>query len=163
MRLFLAQSATLDDYGALQARFAAALTGRWRSESSLHATVLFLGDRFAPEQVIVTVSAVAPRLDTAVISGVERFSHNHIFYAAAEHPSLCRAHAALARALGMTPHTAYTPHITLMRYKQVDIDAFTSAQQAIREHTLGHIGGPLLLMRSTLTPNGAVYDVIHQF
>ena len=163
MRLFLAQSATLYDYGTLQARFSAALTGRWRPESSLHATVLFLGQRFAQEEVIAAVSAAVPPLEGADVIGVERFGHNRIFYGAAAHPSLCRAHADLSRRFGMTPHPVYTPHVTLMRYKRLDETAYETARQQIEGVILGRIEGPLLLMRSTLTPQGAVYDVLHQF
>jgi len=163
MRLFLAQSATLDDYPALQQRFAAAFTGRWRTWGSLHATVLFLGDRFTPETAVSTVSAAVPVLEEAVIRGVALFPHNRIFYAAAEHPSLCRAHAELSRAFGMAPRAAYTPHITLMRYKTLDTAAFETAREPLQGLPLGRVEGPLLLMRSTLTPGGAVYDVVHQF
>lgn len=161
MRLFLAQAATLDDYKGVQARFSPCLEGRWRTESSLHATVLFLGERFSMAEVIATVSALTLQLDDAPIEGVGLFEPNRIFYAAAAHPTLLETYRVLCHAFGIQRRDLYTPHVTLMRCKKIDIPCLRA--KIITRQRLGIIAGPLLLMRSTLTPDGAVYEVLHRF
>lgn len=163
MRLFLAQSAELEDYAALRERFAPCLEGRWRAETSLHATLLFLGERFAPRDIIETVEQSACTLEDAAIVGVSRFGHNRIFYAASDHPSLVEANATLSRAFGLTVPRRYVPHVTLMRFKAIDELCFEAACRALGDTVLGRIDGPLKLMQSTLTPEGAVYELVHQF
>jgi 2'-5' RNA ligase len=163
MRLFLAQSAVLDDYSALQARFDPCIKGRWRTESSLHATVLFLGKRFTPEQIISVVSKCSFTLSDAPLAGVGRFAHNRIFYAAAVHPSLIETYHILSEAFEMAHSRPYIPHITLMRYKAIDAVCFENACETLGDRRLGTVGGPLTLMKSTLTPEGAVYEPVHQF
>jgi 2'-5' RNA ligase len=163
MRLFLAQSAVLNDYTALQTRFSPCVQGRWRMETSLHATVLFLGERYDVSQAVETVSSLAYSLQNAPIIGVGLFEHNRIFYAAAEHPTLIETHAKLSGAFGMAPHRSYIPHVTLMRCKTIDTGCFESAQTAFAKIKIGSISGPLTLMKSTLTPLGAVYEPLYQF
>jgi 2'-5' RNA ligase len=163
MRLFLAQSAAPDDYSALQARFDPCIKGRWRTESSLHATVLFLGKRFTQEEIITTVSQCDYTLEDAVLNGVGRFAHNRIFYAAAVHPTLVETYHTLSEAFAMAHSRPYLPHITLMRYKAIDTVCFEHACDALGGLRLGTVGGPLKLMKSTLTPEGAVYELVHQF
>jgi 2'-5' RNA ligase len=163
MRLFLAQSAALDDYSALQARFDPCIKGRWRTETSLHATVLFLGKRFEAEEIITTVSKCSYALKDAPLAGVGRFAHNRIFYAAAVHPTLVETYHTLSEAFSMAHSRPYLPHITLMRYKAIDTVCFENKCEKLGERRLGTVGGPLKLIKSTLTPEGAVYKTIYEF
>ena len=57
----------------------------------------------------------------------------------------------------------YVPHVTLMRYKRLDTACFETEAGLLAQRTLGRIGGPLKLMKSTLTPGGAVYEPVYQF
>jgi len=163
MRLFLAQSASLDDYRALQERFDPCIKGRWRTEDSLHATVLFLGKRFTKEEIIATVSQCDFALEDAVLGGVGRFAHNRIFYAAAVHPTLVETYHVLAEAFAMEHGRPYVPHITLMRYKAIDTVCFENECEKPGDRRLGTIGGALKLMKSTLTPEGAIYETVYKF
>ncbi|WP_345987430.1 hypothetical protein WCX18_09925 [Sulfurimonas sp. HSL1-2] len=163
MRLFLAQTATLFDYTGIRDAFAPCIEGRWRPEASLHATLLFLGDRFSPEQVIETVRNCDLSLSNAYIKGIDRFAHNRILYAASDHPTLVAGHHLLSHAFAMTPHRRYVPHVTLMRYKKIDIGCFEGEKMNTEAVVAGKLEGNLKLMRSTLTPSGAVYDTLHQF
>ena len=163
MRLFLAQSATLYDYAGLQADFSPCLRGHWRPASSLHATVLYLGDRFAPEQIIETVSDCDYVLGDAFLKGVGRFARNRIFYAASDHPTLRKSHRVLSAAFALEYQRHYRAHVTLMRYKRIDVDCFEKEKTEIEAIVAGKLQGGLKLMRSTLTPAGAVYDVLYRF
>ncbi|MHC3995298.1 2'-5' RNA ligase family protein [Thiomicrolovo sp. ZZH C-3] len=163
MRLFLAQTAALYDYPGLQAALAPCIQGRWRPESSLHATLLFLGDRYTPDTVIETVRRCNPPMADAYIKGIGRFSHNRILYAASEHPTLVEGHRLLSSAFAMPPHRHYAPHVTLMRYKKIDTDCFEKEKTTVQTVIAGKIAGGLKLMRSTLTPAGAVYDTLYTF
>ncbi|WP_345972272.1 2'-5' RNA ligase family protein [Sulfurimonas diazotrophicus] len=163
MRLFLAQAATLYDYPGIQAAFTPCMQGRWRPESSLHATLLFLGDRFPPERVIDLVRRCDLPMADAYIKGIERFSHNRILYAASEHPTLVEGHRMLSSAFEMQPHGHYIPHVTLMRYKKIETACFEKEKTTAEAVIAGKIEGGLKLMRSTLTPAGAVYDTLYAF
>lgn len=163
MRFFLAQSATLFDYPGLQADLSPCLRGHWRTASSLHATVLFLGDRFTRERIIDAVSSCDYRLDDAFIRGVDRFAHNRIFHAAAEHPTLIQTHRLLSAAFGIPPQHRYKTHVTLMRYKKIDVACFEKEKTALEAVVAGKLHGGLTLMQSTTTPSGAVYETVHRF
>jgi len=163
LRLFLAQRAFIDDYETLRADFAPCLEGRWRTPESLHATALFLGDRFEPERIVRTVASLALDLDDAPIEGTDRFTHNRIFYAGADHPSLASTSRRLAEAFGLTPRRRFVTHVTLMRYKQIDPDCFERKKTAWEHRKIGTVSGPLILMKSTLLPTGAVYEPLHIF
>ena len=55
------------------------------------------------------------------------------------------------------------PHVTLMRYKSIDVACFEAECIHNEGMVLGKLGGPLKLMKSTLTPEGAVYETVHTF
>jgi 2'-5' RNA ligase len=163
MRLFLAQSATLYDYTGLQADFSPCMRGHWRTASSLHATVLYLGYRFRPREIVATVSECDYHLEEAFIKGVDRFAHNRIFYAAADHPTLIQTHRRLSAAFALKHERNYKPHVTLMRYRRIDIGCFEKEKTELEAIVSGKFEGGLKLMRSTLTPSGAVYETLYQF
>lgn len=163
MRFFLAQSATLYDYAGLQADFSPCLAGHWRTAASLHATVLYLGDRFTPEQIVETVSYCDYLLEDAFIKGVGRFARNRIFYAASDHPTLIQTHRLLSAAFAMKHQRHYRAHVTLMRYKRIDPGCFEKEKTEVEAVVAGKLRGALKLMRSTLTPAGAVYETVYTF
>lgn len=163
MRLFLAQAATLFDYPGVQEQFSPCLRGHWRLASSLHATVLFFGERFSTEEIIEKVAACGIVPGSAFIKGLGRFDHNRIFYAAAEHPVLAEGYRQLSAVFDMPPQRPYIPHVTLMRYRRIDIGCYEKARMAAEEIIAGKLEGPLRLMGSQLTPAGAVYRTLHQF
>jgi len=163
MRLFLAQSAEIFDYGFLQESLSKCFFGHWRTQDSLHATVLFLGNRFPEATVIDTVTSVPYVLESAPIRNLDVFEHNRILYAASEHPTLVQTYNTLGKALGMEEKRAYIPHVTLMRYKYFDRPCFEKNGTDLEGRVIGRLSGPLQLMKSTLTPEGAVYELVHQF
>jgi 2'-5' RNA ligase len=163
MRLFLAQRAFIKDLDGLQRQLSPCLKGRWRTTESLHATVLFLGERYTPDSVIETVSQCSFTLEDALIKGIGRFAHNRILYAAALHPTLLQTYHRLSHAFGITHQHNFTPHITLMRYKEIDEHCFDVETAALEGKRLGELAGPLQLMQSTLTPQGAVYETLYRF
>ena len=163
MRLFLAQPASLEAYALLRRRFSPCLEGRWRTETSLHATVLFLGERFAPDEVVRRVRDCDWHLDDAPLAGFGTFERNRIFYARCDHPTLVAAHGALRRAFGMPPDGVYLPHVTLMRYKRLDAACVKAENAWNNSLIIGKAAGPMQLMKSTLTPEGAVYETLYAF
>ena len=163
MRLFLAQSAVIDAYASLRHTLDTCVKGRWRSAASLHATVLFTGERFPAEEIIERVRTLDIALGSAAIEGIGRFVRNRILYASARHPALIEAHSKIAEALGMPVQSPYTVHVTLMRYKTMDTECFDAQSASLRGKRLGSIGGPLKLMKSVLTPDGARYETLYRF
>jgi len=163
MRLFLAQPATLYDYAGLQEDFSPCISGHWRTAPFLHATVLFLGDRFVPERIIDTVSAGDYRLEDAFIRGVDRFAHNRIFYAASEHPAMVETYHRLSEMFSLRHGRPFIPHVTLMRYKRIDVGCFEKEKTELEGIVAGKLEGGLKLMKSTLTPAGAVYETLYRF
>ena len=163
MRLFLAQAATLYDYPGIKDRFSPCLQGHWRPASSLHATVLFFGERFSSEAIIEKIAASKIEVGTAFIKGVGRFERNRIFYAAANHPALAEGYRQLSALFAMPSQHPYIPHVTLMRYRHIDIGCYEKAQTASEAIIAGKLEGALRLMTSQPTPAGAVYKTLHQF
>ncbi len=163
MRYFLAQSATLFDFRGLQEEIGHCFEGHWRTEHSLHATVLFLGNHFERDTIIRTVKAQPYRLERAHMAGIGRFGHNRILYAQTDHPTLVETHLALSRAFAMHASKDYVPHVTLMRYKSVENGCYRAHNTLYQGTLLGNVEGPLKLMGSTLTPQGAVYETLYEF
>lgn len=163
MRLFLAQSATLYEYEDLQASLSHCFVGRWRTPASLHATVLFLGGRLAADEIITAVKATRYTLDDAPLDYLGLFQRNRILYAGSEHPSLTDTHQKLSKMLEVAPQHHFVPHVTLMRYKETDLACFTTQQNRYADTTIGRLEGPLRLLKSTLTPEGAVYETLYSF
>lgn len=163
MRLFLAQRAFMTDLDGLQRQLSPCVKGRWRSAESLHATVLFLGERYTPDSVIETVLQCSFTLEDTPIEGIGRFAHNRILYAAALHPTLLQTYHRLSHAFGITHQRDFIPHVTLMRYKEIDERCFDRERETLDSYRLGELSGPLLLMQSTLTPQGAVYETLYSF
>jgi len=163
MRLFLAQSASLADEEGMQTAFSTCLKGRWRTAPSLHATLLFLGETFAPERIVDLLSSHSWILEDAPLAGVGLFERNRIFYAAGTHPSLLLARRQVMRKLEMPPETDPVVHVTLMRYKQIDFPCFSAQAQRLQGSRIGMMHGPMRLFRSRLSPGGAAYEVLHTF
>jgi len=163
MRYFLAQKAHIYDYRGLVESASPCLKGHWRTEHSLHATVLFLGEDFTEEEILQRVAACDYELKHGTVTGLGRFQHNRIFYAGADHPGLIEAHRRLSGAFDMRPSRHYVGHVTLMRYKNIDTACFDAAHAQFDGALLGKISGPLILMKSITTPDGAVYEEIHHF
>ena len=163
MRLFFAQRASLKGYEEFRTHFGTCFEGRWRPLHSLHATALFLGDGYDPVEVIERASILAVGLEDVPLDGFGRFERNRIFYARAEHPTLEKVHRRLCDAFGLPQSRIFIPHVTLMRYRKVSADCLRQAESAWRHVPFGQIHGPLLLMKSTLQPTGAVYETLHIF
>ena len=163
MRYFLAQSALFYDYRGLKESFSPCVRGHWRTEHFLHATVLFLGDQFTEAAIIEAVNACEFTLKDAVLQGLGRFQQNRILYVESDHPTLIETHRALSKAFRVYPGRHFVPHVTLMRYKSIDVACFEAECIHNEGMVLGKLGGPLKLMKSTLTPEGAVYETVHTF
>lgn len=165
MRLFLAQQASLYDYEGIKNGFAPCLEGRWRISESLHATLLFLGERPDPKPIITQLSDTVFELDSRELTSFGLFERRRIFYAAGEHPMLLHCRKQAAAALGIKPDDDPVVHVTLMRYKVIDRECCAHARETFPVESLpvGKMHGPVTLYRSILTPKGAVYEPIHTF
>lgn len=125
--------------------------------------MLFTGERFDADAIISTVSALHLHPTDAAITGIDRFARNRILFAGASAPGLARDHQRVAEALGTLPDTPYVPHVTLMRYKHIDLPCFEARQALFEGENIGTIDGPLRLMNSVPGPRGAVYETLYVF
>jgi len=162
-RLFLAVPAVLDAYGVLQERFAPLTEGRWLPVGQLHLTLLFLGDRFAAEEVIARVDGVAPSFTPSALQGLGYFKRNGILFARSVNPSLADLHRRLSAAFEF-PWRPLEPHVTLQRVKRLQRSReFYAALREFDETPLGVLEPTVRLYDSALHPEGARYRVLKEW
>lgn len=160
MRLFLAlelPGPALDQLQRLQGSLKKYGRGKFVPRQNLHLTMVFLGDA-EPEAVLQALAGISAHRQTLLLTGLGRFGD--LVYAAARNTSaLCQLQQSLTHALSAAGFSledrSFLPHITLCR-------KYAGSPPQIP--ALGTLGGArLVLMRSELQPNGAVYTVLHRF
>lgn len=157
-RLFLAIPVRLYGYEQIRNDFSPLLQGRWRDEATLHVTLAFLGSRFSEEEVIETVQTLERSFELSELIRFDYFSASRVFVALTENPSLQRFYDRLVPALNLEAQLL-RPHVTLMRVKGFsDAEAFARKISAPPEHPIGVMEPSLILYRSLLLPQGAVYE-----
>ncbi len=162
---------------AEQARFRnAAADGRWTRPEGIHLTMKFLGE--VPDDQVVRIKRALAGIGrfepfTVQVKGFGFFpdaQRPHVFYAGIDAPPrlaqlAARVEAALAP-LGFPPEKrAFSPHLTLVRFK-------VSRQQPRLQSLLAERGDTSLgefdvseffLWESKLTPQGAQYRKVARF
>ena len=164
MRLFLGSFATIYDYEAIRQDFSM-LKARWTPQENIHLTYLFLGDKFSPKSIIQKLHDIEYPIKDIPLSGLGTFGKPpHILYTKAQDQALHQLHTEITRRLDIIPDKLFIPHITLARIKRVeDMSAFRKMVDSYKEKVLGEMQTELQLIKSTLTPEGAKYEILHHF
>lgn len=148
----------------------------WVAQNNIHLTARFLGD--TDEKQLPELKLLIDRV--AVNSSTTQFTLDKI----GAFPDLKRPRviwAGLAgdtsplrsiaeelerrvRELGFAPETkSFKPHLTLGRVKDPNgIEALMGAVQQVRVNTIPVVFDRIVLFKSTLTPQGAVYEILHE-
>jgi RNA 2',3'-cyclic 3'-phosphodiesterase len=183
MRLFVAielsdgvRAALAREQGRLRALCSRNRDVRWTAPESLHLTLKFLG-----ETPVERVPAVIAALEA--LRGFEAFElapngfgffpearHPHVFWAGFDAPPALgelarRVDAALAR-LGFAPENrAFTPHLTLARFRAPRADpALLKAVETPTSTSLGRFKvDEYFLFESQLLPGGAEHKKLARF
>lgn len=162
-RLFLAIPVRLYDYPKIQHDFGPLLHGRWRSEEGLHVTIAFLGNTYQAETVIHVLKGLDASFDRSLLDGWDYFSNSRVFVATTQNPSLQALYERLAVLLNLEPSTLH-PHATLMRVKRLnEPEPFFERLKMPPSETIGHLLPKLILYRSILRPDGALYHPLHEW
>lgn len=162
-RLFIAIAVTLYDYDALRRQFDPLVEGKWREESTLHCTLAFLGEQFAPEEVIHRLETVAWKWELSKLEGWGYFDSSRVFVLTTRNSSLQSLRECIEKALEL-PHETLNPHVTLMRVKRLrDADTFRNTVQSPSSSPLGQLQQKVGLYQSTLLENGARYELLYEW
>lgn len=166
MRLFIGRSAAIHNYPALQAAFNPCLKGRWTPPQNLHLTLIFIGEAHAPQRVIERLGDITFPAGPLTLAGAGSFGRpvNVFFARCALTPELKTLEKTVRDRLGIVSDKPFSPHVTLMRPKVFkEPDRFNEALGEWRDKPLGECAGPWKLYKSTLRPEGPVYEVLHVF
>ena len=162
-RLFIAVPVTLYDYSDIRSQFDPLLSGRWRDEATLHCTLAFLGDHFTYQEVIRRINETPLEFIPNELSGWEYFSNSRVFVLTTVNPSLQTLRDRLETALAL-PCEILVPHVTLMRVKRLnDLDTFEKKIQSSPLVSLGRLQPKIVLYQSTVLPQGARYETVHEW
>lgn len=160
MRLFLAlelPGSALDQLQQLQDRLRQQAGGRFVPRRNLHLTLAFLGQA-DPEAVLRALADIAPPRQLLSVTELGTFD-DQIYAAVQNTAALQTLHSTLTHALTTAGFAldarTFLPHITLCRKYAGKLP------QTATPLTLE--GGRLVLMRSVLQPEGAVYTILHRF
>lgn len=166
MRLFIGRSAHLSQYGALQAAFNPCLKGRWTPPENLHLTLIFLGEAYTPQRAVELLNGVDFCADALPLRGAGSFGRpaNLFFARCALTPGLKTLEKTVRDRLGIMSDKPFLPHVTLMRPKVFrEPGLYASTLEQWRDKPLGECAGAWKLYKSTLRPEGPVYEVLHVF
>lgn len=147
---------------------------RWVAPQNLHITLRFIGevDEDVAEDLVRGLSQVRADPFAVTIKGVGTFGHPpHALWAGVEDEpqgALAQLHANVESALvreGLEPeHRKYTPHVTLARFRKVNMSRvarFMESSGALALEPFEATG--FTLFQSHLRPEGAEYERITQF
>lgn len=162
-------------YKKIKADFKNAVTGKWVEEKNLHITYKFLGD-IEEEKIADIKEALNAKIDKVlpceIFSGrpsAFNLKNPRILFLTADDRSgiLNELYSFCEKSLsklGFAPETKpFNPHITLMRIKSADQNAFGELMEKYKN--IDNKTGPqteirLSLIESVLSPSGPVYKVI---
>lgn len=146
---------------------------RWQREDQLHLTIRFIGevDGHTARDVAAALAALRhPAFDVALHTvgvSANRGKPDALWAGLAPEAPLKLLHNKVDQALvriGIAPEPrTYWPHITLarLRGRVGGLDVFLAGAGGLR--TPPFIIDSLCLYRSTLTPDGSVYDIIERY
>lgn len=162
-RLFLAIPVRLYDYSAIRNAFEPLLRGRWRDETTLHATIAFLGERYDSREIQAKVEGMEWNFEVTEFHRFDYFSRSRVFVATTHNPSLQTMRERLEKRLNL-PSDLIHPHATLMRVKTItDPAAFNAHLQRVSAKPIGRLEPRVALYQSRLLPEGARYTVLKEW
>lgn len=148
------------------------LAASFSKPEQLHLTLLFLGEK-DEEQVQRIQTAISqlkfPPFKLAV-QAAGFFPDDHrinVFWAGAESKGgeLLGLHQEVCKLLGLAPETRFSGHVTLARIKAPrNLDGLRRLKQSLETRVFGEFTvEKVVLKKSTLTPEGAVYEDLNTF
>lgn len=158
MRLFIASSITLDNYGSIQEDFKGIIEGKCVEEENLHLTWVFLGDLKDAQPIVDKMQNITPLESEVSITELGYFGRPpRVFFAKAEEKLLYEKAKEFKKA-GFDLYR-FKPHITLCRIKKINnYKAYKEILKNYREKVLGITKPEIALYQSTLTSEGAHYQ-----
>ncbi len=160
-RFFLAMPVTLFDYESLRTDFEHIVHGRWVAQPNLHLTLQFFAQSYEKEFLLKTLDTLHLQAKSSELKGLALLNHSRILYAKTQNSSLFCLHEKIQDAFGLCDTQEFTPHVTLMRIKNVPHDELLQKRLLQYEkNVVGKVHGEIFLMQSHLNPEGARYSVI---
>jgi 2'-5' RNA ligase len=158
MRLFIASPVQLDHYDTLKADFSTSIVGKWPIEKNLHLTWVFLGETMQADEIVQKLRSIPPPISPVPLVSLALFTRRRsILYAEVNRSALKETvHTLQSAGFAMQ---RFTPHITLCRIKKVtDRRKLERSIEYYRGEELGVLLPTIHLYRSTLTPDGPIYE-----
>jgi len=167
MRLFLGTFAKIYEYEKFQKEFNKHFDGNWTKEENLHTTIKFIGDIDDVTPIKEALSNITYlRYKRVEFNDLELFEiPNKILYCTTKSQELESLHNEVLNRLNFLDLESkeFIPHITLLRIKQIKDDSYKEYLKSFEDRKVGYLKLKLVLVKSTLTSNGPIYEIIEEF
>ena len=149
----------LDNFEAFKKRYAD-LYARWTGESNLHLTYAFFPEEQDPRKLLELLRMLPLEEKEVSICGLGHFGKK-VLYARVDDETIHRNRAKIDAVLSGV-HEDFDPHVTLARIKSYDEALIARIIAENETVVLGRLESSIHLIKSTLTSQGAVYEVIDE-
>lgn len=162
-RLFIAIPAKIEKFQSLKRELEHLVEGKYSLEEQLHLTVVFLGDQFSEEMISANLESVDLTFERSPIMGMGYFNQSKVLVGLCQNDSIKALRERICQALKAECRGDYHLHVTLMRVKKIlDIEKFQKLTDDV-ENPIGSLESKLILYRSHLSSEGALYVPLREF
>ena len=157
MRLFIGSFAKLDSYESLKQEFSA-LKLTWVKEENLHLTYAFFPDEQDAKLLLEGLKELPLEHKALEIKGMSTFGEK-ILYAKVDDETVHKNYKLIHEKFS-GEIKRFDPHVTLARIKTQESTLIQQALSQVKSKHLGTLCLEILLIQSTLTPQGSIYKVL---
>ena len=163
MRLFLGSFAKIENLKSIKRDFKDCIDANWVKEKNIHLTYLFLGEVEKPNEIVEKLDNIFYEKKSLNIRSLGLFFPK-ILYAKINDKRVFKLHQEICKRLDIKPDKPFVPHITLARIKKIKIrQKLFDKINFYKDKKVGVMNLDLALIKSTLTSNGAKYEIIKEF
>ncbi len=157
MRLFIGSYARIRSYETVQDDFSA-MKATWVAPDNLHLTYAFFPKVSDPAPLLKTLHSLPLKKASPPLRGLGSFDDT-ILYAGIDSETVAFNARLIRQAFKLSMQT-FHPHITLARIKRCDPSSLKEVLAGYEGKELGILDSEILLIRSTLTSQGPLYEAI---
>lgn len=167
MRLFLTTFAKVYEYEKLQKDLNIYFDGKWCENENLHLTFKFLGEVKEYQKVISALEGISYDKNKRIeFNSLDFFDgRTKILYTSSNDESLISLEKKISSGLEFLKFHSkdFIPHITLLRIKNIKDEDYKTFIDCFKNKKVAYTYLNLVLVKSTLTKDGPIYEVIKEF
>lgn len=167
MRLFLTTFAKVYEYVKLKQDFDRYFEGNWCESRNLHLTFKFLGEVKDPQKVIDALEGIEYPMDKKIEFDNLGFFNGRtkILYCSSSSKELLNLEKEISKRLEFLKFHSkdFIAHVTLLRIKKIKDRNYKEFIASLQNRKIAYTKLKLVLIKSTLTKGGPIYEVIKEF